>query len=160
MMEGPSNPVGLLRLGASTSVQVDVFSDGIIQAVKEGEISAIEVLVQLKAFEKASGRILKEIQEHFVREAEKHPENHFTFNGNKIEKTEVGVRYDFSHCGDPEWERCAVDEQTAGERRKSREAFLKALKEPMEVLDKLTGQVITLRPPIKTGTTSLKVTIK
>ncbi len=152
--------MGLLRLGASTSVQVDVFSDGIIQAVKEGEISAIEVLIQLKAFEKASGRILKEIQEHFVREAEKNPENSFTFNGNKIEKCEVGTRYDFTKCNDRDWERCATDEQTAGECRKARETFLKALQKPMEVLDKDSGEVVTIRPPVKTSTTSLKVTIR
>lgn len=160
MGEPTTTPVGLLKLGASTSVQVDVFSDGIIQAVKQGEISAMEVLIHLKAFEKASGRILKEIQESFVREAEKYPERSFSFHGNTIEKTEVGVKYDYSVCGDPEWERWSVDEQTAASRRQGREAFLKALKEPMEVLDKMTGEVITLRPPTKKGTTSLKVTIK
>jgi hypothetical protein len=154
--EAPSNPVSLLRLGASTSLQIDVFSDGIIQAVKQGEISAIEVLVQLKAFDKASGRILKEIQEHFVREAEKYPENSFTFNGNKIEKTEVGVKYDYSVCQDTEWERAHADEETAASKRQEREKFLKALTKP--VVDPDTGAHIY--PPNKTGTTSLKVTIK
>lgn len=146
-------------MGASTSVQIDVFSDGIIQAVKEGEISSIEVLVHLKAFEKASGRILKEIQEHFVREAEKHPGNEFTFHGNTIQKREVGVKYDYTVCADPEWEQFNAAVEQAVTRRQEREALLKALTKPTNIITD-DGEGITIYPPKKSGTQSLIVTIK
>jgi len=44
--------------------------------------------------------------------------------------------------------------------RKERETFLRALKEPMEVLDNMTGEVIILRPPVKKSTEGVKVSIK
>jgi len=50
--------------------------------------------------------------------------------------------------------------ESNAEGRKERETFLKALKEPMEVLDSVTGEVIILRPPVKKSTEGIKVSIK
>lgn len=160
MSDLPSTPVGVLKLGPSTTAEIQVFSKGVIDAVKNGEVNAIDVLVTLKKFEKASGAILKAIQEDFVKEGDKYPEKSFSFNGAQVEKKEVGVKYDFSKCGDLAWERYSADEDTAARRRIERETFLKALKEPLTTVDEDSGEVITLRPPTKTGTTSLAVTIK
>lgn len=160
MTDLPSTPMGVLRLGPTTAYEIQVFSKGIIDAVKNGEINAIDVLVTLKKFEKASGTILKAIQEDFVKEGDKHPERSFSFAGAQIEKKEVGVKYDYSKCGDLAWERHSANEAISAERRIERETFLKSLKEPITVVDEETGEVITLRPPTKTGSTSLTVTIK
>jgi len=73
----PETPLQLLTLMANTSVQIDVFSDGVIRAVQEGEANPLAVLVQLRAMAQASERILKEIDKNIMSEADKYPCSRF-----------------------------------------------------------------------------------
>lgn len=160
MEQLPQTPTELLTLMASTSTQIDVFSDGVIESVQRGEINPLTVLIQLRAMEKASGRILKEIHENLMTEAGKYPGNEFEFMGNKITKSEHGTRYDFSVCNDPTWARCFNIAKEATEQLKERENFLKAVKAPFSLLDEGTGEVSVISPPIKKSTSGLNVSIK
>lgn len=156
----PNSPSSLLHLMASTSVQVDVFSDGIIQDVKEGRESALKVLVQLKAMEMATERIKKEIKDNYLTEADKYPGNEFEFLGNKIVKADVYTSYDYSKTGDTEWEQLDSDLKTAQGRLKERETFLKAIKAPLPTTDRNTGEDIIISPPIKRSVPGLKISIR
>jgi len=156
----PASPTELLTMFASTSVQVDVFSDGVIQSVQAGEINALSVLIQLRAMERASARILKEIAPNLLNEADKYPEKEFEYQGNKITKAEHGVKYDFSSCGDVDWELHDQAVLSATKGRKDREEFLKSLKGPITLLDERTGEVVTITPPTKKSISGLNVTIK
>lgn len=160
MNELPSTALGAARMLPTTQTQIDVFSDQVIEAVRNGEANPIEVLVILKAFEKAQERILKEIRENYVNEASKYPETSFEFNGAKIEKAELGTKYDYSVCGDTVFERLEVDAIKANADLKERQEFLKAIKYETTMVDKLTGEIVTVRPPIKKSTSGLKVTIR
>lgn len=156
----PTTAIGTMRLMATTQTQIDVFSDQVINSVKSGEASALEVLIMLKAFEKMADRVLKEIRENFVNEADKYTERVFEFNGNKIEKAEVGTKYDYSVCNDPVYNSLSSILKNTNTQVKEREEFLKALKQPITILDEGTGEVVTINPPLKTSTTSLKVSIR
>ena len=156
----PSSPTSLLNLLASTSTQIDFFSDSIIQEVKEGNASALKVIVQLKAMELSSKRILKEIKDNVLTECDKYPGDKFEFLGNQLTKGDVHTEYDYSKCGDTEWERKNVDAETAIERLKERETFLKSLKEPIVMADTLTGEMVTVSPPIKRTTPGVKISIR
>lgn len=160
MEQLPQTPTELLTLMASTSTQIDVFSDGVIESVKRGETNPLTVLIQLRAMEKASGRILKEIHDNLMTEAGKYPTNEFEFMGNKITKAEHGTKYDFSACGDTEWELYDAQRLSVANSLKEREVFLKALKTPIEVLDRHTGEVVTIHPPTKKSTSGLNVSIR
>ncbi len=98
MNQLPQSPTELLTLMASTSTQIDVFSDGVIESVQAGEINPLTVLIQLRAMAKASERILKEINSNIMTEAGKYPENEFEYQGNKITKAEHGTKYEYSKC--------------------------------------------------------------
>jgi len=156
----PQSPRDLLTLMASTSTQIDVFSDGVIQSVKEGEINPLTVLIQLKAMEKATERILKEIKENLLTESDKYSEKEFDFMGNKITKAEHGTKYDYSVCGDPVYKRLSDVATQANEQLKERETFLKAVKQPFNFLDESTGEVFIISPPTKESTSGLNVSIK
>jgi len=155
----PETPVQLLTLMANTSTQIDVFSDGIIQAVQGGEINPLAVLVQLKAMEQATERIRKEIRPNMLIEIDKYPDT-FEYLGNKITKAEHGMKYDFSNCGDPEWEQYEHDRLSAANSLKDREAFLKSLKEPIDIIDRRTGEVVTITPPTKKSTSGINISIR
>lgn len=152
--------MGALRSLATTQVQCDIFSDQIIQSVKSGETDPLEVLVQIRAFERAADRILKELRDNFITAANKYPGNTFELAGNKLEKAEAGVVYNYAATGDPVWSQCDAIANTAIERRKEREAFLRAVKEPVTIVDEGTGEIIKIVPPPKKSTTTIKVTIK
>lgn len=160
MSDLPTTAIGAARMLPTTQTQIDVFSDQVIESVRQGEANPIEVLVILKAFEKAQDRIIKEIRDNFVNEASKYPEQSFEFNGAKIEKAEVGTKYNYSVCKDPIYDRRLWILEKAKAELTEREIFLKALKEPLSIVDEETGEVIKIHPPIKTSTSSLKVTIK
>lgn len=158
-MNGPSTAIELVGMFAETSVQCDVFSDQVIRSVKDGEVSSLKVQLHIKAMERAFERILKEIKDNVLSEADKYPGNEFEFMGNKIQKGSVFTVYDYASCKDEVWDRFDVDAKTATERRKERETFLRALKAPMDVIDS-NGEAVKLYPPIKKETPGIKITIK
>lgn len=144
----------------TTQTQVDNFSDQVIESVKSGEANSLEILVQLKAFEKASERILKEIKDNLLTEAGKHPGDKFEFAGAEITKADTFTKYDYSACGDPQWQRFNHEAEAATKWLKEREAFLKAVKAPFSLLDEGTGEVSQILPPKVTRIQGLKVSIK
>lgn len=160
METGPNSPTSLLHLLASTSQQIDFFSTSIINEVKDGQESPLRVLIQLRAMEKASKQILDGIREEVITAAEKYPGKDFELYGNKLSKEELGVKYDYSTCGDTIYERLQTDFNTAKASLDERTAFLRQLKSPMTVVDEMTGEVVTIKPPVRTSTTGVKVTIK
>jgi len=76
--------------------------------------------------------------------------------GTKFSLAETGTKYSFDGCGDPEWD--SLDKEIAPLllKKKEREEFLKKLKSPLDVLDKTSGEIITIHPPVKTSTSSFK----
>lgn len=155
----PSSPASLLRLTPSTNDEINRFANILIQSVQAGEENPIAILIQVRAMEKAFKIITEKIQRNLLTEADKHPENKFEYAGNFIEKSEF-VRYDYAVSGDKEWELFSVAEQTAANARKEREGFLRTLKKEMDILDKETGEIITIRPPLRKSVSGLKVFIK
>lgn len=158
MNQLPETPVSYLKLGPTTKEEIKSFANGVIRSVKDGEVSAMDVHVTLKKLIAAAEIISDAIKANVMKEVELYSEKEFEYDGAKIEKAEVGTKYDYSVCGSTDWERFNSDEQTASSRRKEVEAFLKTLKEPVSVADTQSGEI--LRPPVKTSTSSIKVTLK
>jgi len=158
--ELPTTAMGAIRLLANTQTQIDVMSDQIIEAVKEGEANPIEVVMIMKAFEKVSERVQKEIKENVLTEASKYPENSFELFGNKVEKAELGTKYSYANCGDPVYMRRTQILAEAQEQVKERETFLKAIKQPITIIDDESGEIVTVQAPVKTSTTGIKITIR
>lgn len=156
----PETPVSALRMLATTQTEIDRFSDGLIQSVKDGEVNPLEILVMLRAFDKVSKRVLSEIDENYLKEADKYPEKKFELFGASIEKAEVGTSYDYTVCCDPIFEERESSMNAAKTLLDERKEFLKGLKEPMTMIHEPTGEVITIRPPAKKSTSGLKVTIR
>jgi hypothetical protein len=156
----PESPLQMLTMMASTSTQIDVFSDGVIESVKGGEINPLTVLVQIRAMEKAFERILKETKQNILSESDKYSEKTFEYMGNEMTKAEHGTKYDFSKCGDPDLKMYEDQKAIIDKGIKERQEFLKALKSPLNFIHDLTGEVCILIPPTKTSVSGLNVKIK
>lgn len=83
-----------------------------------------------------------------------------TKNDSKVELAETGTKYDYSNCGDAEYLLLLADLDKAKEMVKARETFLKGVpSKGLEVTDTNTGEIVTIYPPVKTSTSSFKVTL-
>ena len=82
-----------------------------------------------------------------------------TTSGTKIELAEVGVRYDFTKCGDEQLNDLVVEQERIESLIKERQTFLKTI--PVSGLDIVTinGELVTIYPPSRSSTSSIKTTI-
>lgn len=91
-------------------------------------------------------------------EVAKYGKTFTTSTGTKIELAEVGVKYDFSNCGDVILMKLLKEQETLENAIKERKEFLKRVPlSGMEVL--FEDEVIKVYPPAKSSTSSLKTTI-
>lgn len=95
----------------------------------------------------------------YVREeTAKYPKGFVSNSGAKIECCETGTKYDYSGCGDIEWEMMDAEMKGLKDRIAEREKFLKNL--PLEGIDvRFQDQLIHVFPPAKSSTSSFKVTL-
>lgn len=160
MSEGPSTAIGVLDMFSTSRTGIDCFSDQVIQAVQAGEVNPLKIRIWLKTMEEIIERVKKETNEFQLREAEKYPEKSFEYAGAKIEKAELGTKYDYSVCHDPVVEQLECTLESVKQQLTDRQKFLQAIKDPLIVVNDETGEVNTINPPLKKSTSGLKVSIR
>jgi hypothetical protein len=152
--------ISYLTVLPSTADDIKRFSTQIINQVKSGEENPLKLLVLLRALESTAETIREGIGQEIMTEVGKYSEKSFEAFGARVEKSEVGVVYDYASCGDRDWFQFKIAEETAGNRRKEREIFLRALKEPTDFFDNDTGEVYEVRPPLKKSKSGVKIFLK
>jgi hypothetical protein len=152
----PETAIGTLKLMPSTAFEVAKFSTLLIKSVRNGEINPLELIVQLHALTKVYEEVREEIEENVLREAEKFPEKVIERYGARIEKSEVGTKYNYLKTGDLEYEELHAEAESANRKLKEREAFLRALKEPQAMISR-HGESYTAQPPFKTSKSGFKI---
>lgn len=157
MDELPTTAEGTLKLMPSTAKEVAIFSKRLIEAVRSGQINPLELIVQLHALTKVYEEVREEIEENILKETEKYSEKVIERYGARIEKAEVGVKYNYSSSRDSEWQWLDSQVRDFEARRKERETFLRALPGPMTTINKETGVEEDINPPIKTSKTGVKI---
>lgn len=151
--------MSVLNYGVTNKQEADLFADKLISEVKDGQVNPLELHVKLTALQRALDKVKKEIVPMTIKEAEKYSSRNFSAYNSKLEISELGVKYDYSGCGDAEWEHYKQIEESAAASRKGREEFLKAIKGETEIMNSLTSEMIKVSPPVKSSTTGLKVTL-
>jgi hypothetical protein len=151
--------INTLSILPSTKDEIQNFSIKIISELESGMIKPLDLLKQIKCFEKVIEQTKDTLLKMAREEAEKYGAKSFEYKGVKIELAEVGTKYDYSQCNDFVLAKVSEDLSKLNESKKQRETFLKSLKEPINLVDEESGDVIQVLPPIKSSTSSLKVTI-
>jgi hypothetical protein len=142
-----------------TKTQLNIIAeDSVTKLIDSGYI-----LESIEAFTKME-YLIKEIKSNknfidFARdEISKYGKNYITETGTKIELAEVGVKYDFSYCGDIVLLKLLKEQETLENAIKERKEFLKHLPQSgTEVL--FEDEVIKVYPASKSSSSSLKTTI-
>lgn len=160
MNELPGSAMGVLKIMPSTASEVARFSKQLVESVKSGNSDPLELIVQLHALTKVYELVREEIEDNINKAADKYSEKRFAINGAFVEKAELGTKYRYETSKDIEWERLNTDFETAKARKSEREDFLKTLREPMTLVNQETGEVYTVKPPLKTSKTGVKFYLK
>ena len=148
-----------LSLFETTKSERQDFAQSVVNNLKEGLSDPLKVHLQVKCMED----LIKQITSHpdykdlTLDEAAKYGKS-FEMHNAKFEVKEMGVKYDYSNCGDPIYNRLAEELAELEKKVKDRQAFLKAVQPGTELL--IEDEVIVLYPPIKTSTTSITVNLK
>jgi len=148
-----------LSLFETTKAERQDFAQSVVNNLKEGLSDPLKVHLQVKCMED----LIKQITSHpdykdlTLDEAAKYGKS-FEMHNAKFEVKEMGVKYDYSNCGDPIYNRLAEELAELEKKVKDRQAFLKAVQPGTELL--IEDEVIVLYPPVKTSTTSITVNLK
>lgn len=151
----------ILSLFETNKEQRQSFALGIVEALESGEVDPLKIHLQVKCMED----IIKLLNSNTIYKksvldaAEKHGQKSFEYMNSKVEIKEVGVKYDYSQCGDPVYreleERCSWFEAEL----KARQKLLQTV--PAKGMElKVEDEVVTVYPPSKSSTTSVAITLK
>lgn len=134
-----------------------------VQKVIDGDVNPIDAVIQMKSLSETISTFLKDsdVREAVLNEVGKYGKGEIpSFRGALIQVKETGVKYDFTGCGDPVWERLNEGKNDIDMRLKERESFLRTIKEQKTDIDEETGEIITLYAPSKSSTASYSITFK
>jgi hypothetical protein len=155
----PDNPMSMLRLMPSRVKEVATFAKGIITSVRNGDANALEALVMMRALQLLSKEVIEQIEENILNEANRYNEKSIEMYGARIDKGDVKTEYLYETSGDSQWEELDADIKRLTERKKEREEFLRAIKDPVLIVNK-EGAEEMVKPPVKRTKEGVKVFLK
>lgn len=137
-------------------------ADTIVNNVTEGITDPLQVHYHLKCLEDLIKQVTVNdtFKDALLTEAAKYGKS-FEFKSSRMDIKEVGTKYDFTVCNDPEWIKLNTELEDLKFKVKHRESTLKTLPlSGMDIILSETGEVVTIYPPAKSSTTSISVTLK
>lgn len=132
----------------------------LVSKVVEGETDPIQAFSTVKALVECLTIFLKDkdVVESTIAACEKYGHAGALFNGANLCVAEVGVKYDYSACNDPEWDDLSKQRAEIDAKIKARETFLRGIPREATILNEDTGEITKIVPPIKSSSTTVKVT--
>lgn len=150
------NPIETIGAVALTKTEIENVANQIAAGVEAGIDDPIELVVKIEFLKKALEEAKKKVLPSCLDELDLHDKGGTKIAGVKVEQVEAGVKYDFSNC--EAWKKSDSIVQEATNERKELEARLKTVKKLELIVDELTGEIVELVPPVRTSTTTIKLT--
>lgn len=147
------------QMSLSKSKQTD-FAQNLINTVVNGIVDPIGVFCQLRGLYDSLGIFLKseEVKQAVESAKKKWGAAPAEFQGAKLTITESGVKYDYTGCGDPQWNELSKQKADIEAKLKEREAFLRGIKVSETIIDETTGAMEKISAPVRTSSSCVKVT--
>lgn len=141
-----------------TKAAIQDYSDYLIKQLEEGLANPMDVALKLKFMEELIDKMKERMRALVLDELNKYAkgEDVVRYNG-QFKAKETGVRYDFTGCNDPLWNRLNQEIVELTDKRKEREAMLKTIKDKQTIIDEETGEIANLFPARKLSTSSYEI---
>jgi hypothetical protein len=149
-----------LSIFETTKAERQAFAQSVIKGIKDGLSDPLKIHYQVKCMEDVIKNITSDpdYKSMTLDEAAKYGKTFEHFNA-RFEVKEMGVKYDYSVCNDPTYNKLKAQLTVIEDELKAREKYLKAI--PSQgVQTLLEDEVVTLYPPAKSSTTSITVNLK
>lgn len=174
MQELQFSATSTLALFDTTKSERSEFIRQIVEQIESGDAEALKVLLQIRSMEsiidgltsrdpkknKDNVELAKRFHTCIMEEADKHGKQ-FELHNAKLSVGEVGTTYNYDGCNDETYLTLLSEFETAKAKLDERKKFLQNLPDAgMEYLNRETGELERMFKPIKTSTTSLKVTLR
>lgn len=152
----------LIKFNHTTKEQRSEVVREMMDEVLNGRVNPLELHLRLKAAEEVIKALtsMPAYKGILLDEAAKYGKS-FTYQTAKVDVREVGVKYDFSQCGNSKLAELYERQDAINDAIKELEDYHKSLPTSgIEVLDPVSGEVETHYPPAKSSTTSVAFTLK
>lgn len=163
----------ILALFETDKSQRESFVADIVNRLENGDINPLKVHLQVKAMEEIIDRLTnttekgkqaeaaKKYRNLLLSEAEKQEAKKFSLYNASFEIKEVGTKYNYSQCSDPELAELEAQMTAINEKLKERQKFLQTVpSKGLPIVNEETGETYTVYPPSKSSTTSVTVSLK
>jgi len=149
-----------LSLFETSKAERQEFAQSVIKGIKDGLSDPLKIHYQVKCMEDIIKNITSDAdyKSMTLDEAAKYGKTFDHYNA-RFEVKEMGVKYDYSVCFDPVYNKLKAQLTVLEDEIKAREKYLKAIP-PSGVQTLIEDEVLTLYPPIKSSTTSITVNLK
>jgi len=121
-------------------------------------VDVIRLSAQVAKFQLLISEMEKQIKDKLFVDLRKFEGSKVTAYGIDFSEMEGGVKYEYSET--ESWVNLQNQIDALKEKQKDVEAFCKALKAPVKMLDEETGELMEFCPPSKSSTTTIKKVIK
>ncbi len=141
------------------NILTNIDKNPILDALSMGEIDALLVKIWIKNVESQLEEIKELADEMAYNEALKYGEKTFVKDGYKIDVVEyLKPEYNYAASNHPLWNKWKEKAEEAAKELKSIQATLLTVKQPFEMVDEETGEMVKVVPPTKSGKSGLKLT--
>jgi P2-related tail formation protein len=147
--------INLKSILDSEKHQLDTLIDVI---VNEAEGYELEAYITTKKLEYVVKSLIEILQPMAITEAEKQKGN--TLYGAEVNVKDTGVRYNFLECGYLPYNNLISDKKQIETDLKGMETLLKSINKKTTIVDEVSGEILEVKPPIRTSGTSIVLTIK
>ncbi len=141
----------------SKEAQANVANDLVAQVIN-GSVDPIRAFVQMKAIGEVAEQFLKNADIMALTQAAAAERGKDAqFGGAKVGVTYT-TRYDYLSSGDSEYAELVRAKEDIDTKIKVRQMFLKSITDSVDVVDRATGELVTINAPIPTKSSTLRVT--
>jgi hypothetical protein len=121
-------------------------------------INTVKLAAQLAKFNLLAIEMDKHLKYHLFVDLRQNKDSKLSAYGVDFSEMEAGIKYDYSET--ESWCKLQFEIDRLKDKQKDVEAFCKALKGKVSILDEETGELADFFPPSKTSTTTIKKVIK
>lgn len=157
-MESNNSLVAFVSNASLTKEAQGNLAESLVAQVTDGKVDAVAAFVQIKAIAEVCEQFLKnQAVSEAVQSAVVVRGNDAAFGGAKVGVSN-STRYDYASSGDPQYLDLIKRKESIASQLKAREMYLKAITDEQTIVDRETGAIVTIVPPTKTVSQSLRVT--
>lgn len=142
---------------------MQIQSRTLIQPIIDGEIDPLQAVAKIRFLSDMLTAALKDdrVKDIILGEIDKNGGKEATAFGVKFTQKEMGVSYDYTVCGDPEYDQLAAEIEDLKARMKEREKFLMGIPaEGLPMVDQETGDCYKIIRPLRRASLNYSVTFK